>query len=604
MGPGTRHLTSEREDGPLVGTHFDAGETILAHNELMVSGWAAAATGIASVRVRIAGREYSAAYGLAPLDRSSIPSWPGADGAGFELRLDTRTWARGEHPFEIVAIDGTGARAAIEGLADVQPFEPPPYGDLETMEALAHGRPTMWCERPDVFVSKEAASPVEVSGWATSPAGIERVFVTIDERLRIDAVHGLARPDLRSRFGDDVAVDGGFAVRLDPTECPPGWHDLAIVAVSRDGRGLGVAGKLHCLDIPVDDGVAVDTTAHPAPIDPDRRFLPSRHRDLSVAPEHYARYRWAAGLVSGGDVLDAGCGTGSGTALLADEADRAVGVDVSQPVVAEATRHHGDRAEFVCGDVRRLPFESAQFDVVACFETLGQVTDTEAVLTELRRVLRPGGLLLVSAPNSGVYPDDNPFDVEELTPTELQMALQRRFANVAVNPQRTVMASLLGDAREGDELEARVVLCTSQAPGSELYSVAVATDGALPAAPPWLALGSGLDWVHERRILEMWQDRAVHAETESAASRSEAHFALRQQRVAVERARSVEQAAARDREQAERVPELELRVAELEQQCAEAHVRAGAVEHSASWRLTAPLRRAKALFRRLASRRG
>jgi SAM-dependent methyltransferase len=85
-------------------------------------------------------------------------------------------------------------------------------------------------------------------------------------------------------------------------------------------------------------------------------------------------------------VLDAGCGNGDFAALIA--APEVVCVDVSEAAAAKA-RERDLRAE--AADIERLPFADAEFDVVTCNWVLYHLTDLDAGLSEIARVLRPGG---------------------------------------------------------------------------------------------------------------------------------------------------------------------------------------------------------------------
>jgi SAM-dependent methyltransferase len=102
----------------------------------------------------------------------------------------------------------------------------------------------------------------------------------------------------------------------------------------------------------------------------------------------------------GGDVLDVPCGFGRHTLPLARAGYRAVGVDRSAALLAEAERRaQGDlRPRLVHADYRRLPFAEAGFDAAVClFTSLGYLGDEEdaRVLAEIGRVLRPGGRLVI-----------------------------------------------------------------------------------------------------------------------------------------------------------------------------------------------------------------
>ena len=237
--------------------------------------------------------------------------------------------------------------------------------------------------------------------------------------------------------------------------------------------------------------------------------------------EQIVRYGWAAESIGGGRVLDAACGVGWGTSVLATVAEAAIGVDFSRPTVEEARRVHGDRGRFVEGNLQRLPFDAGHFDHVVCFEALAQVEDAEAVLEELCRVLCPDGLLFVSAPNPIVYPAGNPLQLSEIGLERLERALRARFANVAVHGEQLHFVSLLGDAElmlqddPGITLYPRMRKSVGCALGDALHAVAVASNGELPPSPARLALAEVVDCEGQQRLLESWQERAIEAEAEA-----------------------------------------------------------------------------------------
>lgn len=120
------------------------------------------------------------------------------------------------------------------------------------------------------------------------------------------------------------------------------------------------------------------------------------------APLFERRLGWLRAEVSAGDrALDLGCGTGDFTAALADCGARAVGVDVASAAVERArTRHPGLCFALVPFD-GPLPFEVGAFDLVWASEVIEHVADTSRWLSEVRRVLAPGGRLLMTTPNHG-----------------------------------------------------------------------------------------------------------------------------------------------------------------------------------------------------------
>ncbi len=97
-------------------------------------------------------------------------------------------------------------------------------------------------------------------------------------------------------------------------------------------------------------------------------------------------------------VLDLGCGKGRVARLALEQGAReTVGVDVSEAMLkAAAASLPAASVRWVRADGRTLPFKAASFDVVICALMMGHVDDLEAALSEIARVLRPGGLLLLS----------------------------------------------------------------------------------------------------------------------------------------------------------------------------------------------------------------
>lgn len=129
---------------------------------------------------------------------------------------------------------------------------------------------------------------------------------------------------------------------------------------------------------------------------------PAGERD--VIP--YRRYRLVERFAppTGRVLLDFGCGSGVQSLLFRDDFDRVVGVDVAEGQLAAfarriAARGLADRFLPVLYDGRRLPLAAHSMDCAVSFEVLEHVEDERAALDEIRRVLRPGGSLLLSVPN-------------------------------------------------------------------------------------------------------------------------------------------------------------------------------------------------------------
>jgi SAM-dependent methyltransferase len=207
------------------------------------------------------------------------------------------------------------------------------------------------------------------------------------------------------------------------------------------------------------------------------RFVPGEMHGELIEAEHLLRYHWAARFVAGRSVLDAGCGTGYGTMMLASAgARRVTGVDIAGAVIALARQSAAENVFYETADVAQLPHVDASFDVVVCFETIEHVHDPAAVLDELKRVLAPGGLLLISSPNRDrTIPGSNPHHVHEYTPDEFRDALQARFPRVRLVQQHSVLASVISVERQQGLLpDASVWSVAPTEAGDEHYMLAAA----------------------------------------------------------------------------------------------------------------------------------
>lgn len=100
-------------------------------------------------------------------------------------------------------------------------------------------------------------------------------------------------------------------------------------------------------------------------------------------------------------ILDAGCGDGVTTKVLAEvPGARVTGADYN-PLRLRRARKYVPEARFVRADLRAMPFRSGSFDAVLCNQVVEHVREDRAVLRELFRVAKPGGVVIVGVPNEG-----------------------------------------------------------------------------------------------------------------------------------------------------------------------------------------------------------
>ncbi|HET9484967.1 MAG TPA: class I SAM-dependent methyltransferase [Xanthomonadales bacterium] len=223
------------------------------------------------------------------------------------------------------------------------------------------------------------------------------------------------------------------------------------------------------------------------------RFTPECVREIWY--EHWHRYVFAARFARDRRVIDAACGEGYGSALLARTAASVVGLDVSEQAVAHARSRYGalPNLRFERADVTALSLEPASADVVVSFETLEHVEAQDAMLAGFARALTDDGLLIVSSPDKRTYSDipgfRNEHHVRELYRDELEALLARHFSAVRLFGQKLLFQSAIWAV---DEIPKRVDAATASAgandvvPGlayAPLYYVAVCAKRAraLPA---------------------------------------------------------------------------------------------------------------------------
>ena len=125
--------------------------------------------------------------------------------------------------------------------------------------------------------------------------------------------------------------------------------------------------------------------------------------DNEASPNAWMPLRILAPL-KGDRLLDVGCAAGEYTRVLAEGFDATDAIDIEPErlaVFSQALTHSAiaDRIHVLNMSAEQLTFRDGAFDVVTAIETLEHVVDLDAALDEMRRVLKPGGYLLVTGPN-------------------------------------------------------------------------------------------------------------------------------------------------------------------------------------------------------------
>ena len=192
------------------------------------------------------------------------------------------------------------------------------------------------------------------------------------------------------------------------------------------------------------------------------RLIPGQV-DVDLLNEHLARYAFAARLAHGKRTLDAGCGAGYGSAELAAHADSVTGADVAAEAMEFARAHYRlPNLAFEQASCDQLPHPDACFDLVVAFEVIEHLERWHDFLLEARRVLAPGGQLIVSTPNKLYYTESrgahgaNPFHVHEFDFEEFRGALESVFLHVTLFLENHVEGVTFQPHQAGDTVETRV----------------------------------------------------------------------------------------------------------------------------------------------------
>lgn len=219
------------------------------------------------------------------------------------------------------------------------------------------------------------------------------------------------------------------------------------------------------------------------------RFLPEISGQIAF--EHLHRYYFAKNLIGGRRVLDVACGEGYGSWILSKSALDVVGVDIAPEAITHAREKYvGPNIKFVESSAAKLPFDDSAFDAVVSFETIEHHDLHREMLSEIKRVLKQDGLLIISSPNKQYYSIEpgykNPFHVKELYREEFVGLIKSYFASALLLSQRVVHGSLLVMEDEDIRGDFDSMTLSDKGFGSTrglfkpLYDLLVATNGALP----------------------------------------------------------------------------------------------------------------------------
>lgn len=215
-----------------------------------------------------------------------------------------------------------------------------------------------------------------------------------------------------------------------------------------------------------------DTAGPPGPQLPltGERTIPGLDIENYWFRRHEVVYELLAPRCAGREVLEAGFGEGYGADLLADVAIHVVGVDYDESAVAHV-RGRYPRVEVIQGNLAELPLPDSSVDVVVNFQVIEHLWDQPQFVAECRRVLRPGGLLMMSTPNRITFTPGsdtplNPFHTRELNAAELtELLVDGGFTMESMSGVFHGATLQALDARHGGSIiEAQIARAVADAP--------------------------------------------------------------------------------------------------------------------------------------------
>lgn len=158
----------------------------------------------------------------------------------------------------------------------------------------------------------------------------------------------------------------------------------------------------------------------------------------TIIIEHLHRYGLASSFCKDKVVLDIASGEGYGSNLLSQYAKHVTGVDIDKDTIEHAKlKYKSKNLEYKVGSADNIPLADNSVDIVVSFETIEHHDKHEEMMLEIKRVLKPEGIVIISTPDKKYYNADskhegnpNEFHVKELYHDEFDSLVKRHFKNV------------------------------------------------------------------------------------------------------------------------------------------------------------------------------
>lgn len=314
--------------------------------------------------------------------------------------------------------------------------------------------------------------------------------------------------------------------------------------------------------------------------------------------EHVSRYHFASRFAPGRTVADLGCGTGYGSAILAQQAVQVHGFDLSPEAISwAADRYRLANLVFAPADCCSVPLGDSSVGLAVAFELIEHLAHPAGLLREVRRILAGEGIFCVSTPNAAYYAASrgatgpNPFHTREFHLAEFRALLAEFFPHVAILAQNHAPAICF---QPMESHRAGITRMESLTPGDANFFVAVCSCQPLPLIEPFVYVPQAGNVLQEReqhiarleqelRQKQAWLDRSL----EDHAALVDAHRQLQAElqqandwakSLDAELEHAIAWAKARDAEFAEKSAHVEKLLAEVKEDRATIAAIAGQLE--------------------------
>lgn len=156
--------------------------------------------------------------------------------------------------------------------------------------------------------------------------------------------------------------------------------------------------------------------------------------------EHLHRYAIVSDYIEGKIILDIASGEGYGSNIMSKKAKFVYGVDIDNSSIEKAKlKYNKENLKFLEGSASQIPIDDNSIDVVVSFETIEHHDEHEEMMNEIKRVLKPKGLLVISTPDKLYYSDErnfnNQYHVKELYKQEFTDLLSKEFSEIQLLTQ-------------------------------------------------------------------------------------------------------------------------------------------------------------------------